>query len=114
MAERFDRETLMERIDGDRELLAELFEDFLQDKDDHLENARTAIAASSLKGMYDAVHALRGCVANFCANRAFDVASELQDRLRNDWGDDIATMFKGLEGEIASLTDELRSFVEQG
>jgi HPt (histidine-containing phosphotransfer) domain-containing protein len=114
MAERFDREMLLERLDGDRELLGELFEDFLQDKDDHLTAAHAAIEGSSIKGMYDAVHALRGCVANFCATRAFDVACRLQERLRGDFSDDIAPLFKELEAEIASLTTDLRAFVKQG
>jgi two-component system, sensor histidine kinase and response regulator len=114
MSEPFDREMLLERLDGDRELLGELFEDFLQDKDDHLKAGHAAIAASSIKGMYDAVHALRGCVANFCATRAFDVACRLQEHLHGDFGDDIAPLFKELEGEIAKLTSDLRAFVEQG
>jgi len=113
MGARFDREALLDRIDEDVELLGELFQDYLEDKEDHLEKVRQAVESSDMKLLYDGAHALRGCVANFCANTAFKIATELQDLASANGVAQAGAVAAKLENEIEQLTKELRAFVEE-
>jgi HPt (histidine-containing phosphotransfer) domain-containing protein len=109
----FDREGLLERIDGDAELLGELFEDYLADTEEHIETARSGVADKDAKVLYEGAHALRGCVANFCAGPAFEVASELQNLASaGNHGAAPAALAK-LEAEIKRLTEALRALVTE-
>jgi HPt (histidine-containing phosphotransfer) domain-containing protein len=109
----FDREALLERIDGDAELLAELFEDFLADTEQHVEAAREGVAEKNAKLLYEGAHALRGCVANFCATPAFEIASELQNlATAGNLGAAPAVLAK-LEAEVKRVTEALRAFVAE-
>jgi len=108
---RFDREALRERIDDDMELLGELFEDYVEDKAEHLEKVRNAVASNDMKLMYEGAHALRGCVANFCAHGAFELATQLQEQATSGQAPGAIETAKQLEHEIDLLTEELREFV---
>jgi len=110
---RFDREALLDRLDEDLELLGELFEDYLEDKDEHLAKVRSAVASNDMKLLYDGAHALRGCVANFCANSAFKVATELQNQAGANQTSAVVATAQKLESEIDLLTQELRAFVAE-
>ena len=109
----FDREALLERIDGDAELLGELFEDFLADTEEHLETARSGVADKDAKVLYEGAHALRGCVANFCANPAFEVASELQNIAGASNHAAAPAVLAKLEAEVKRLTEALRALVAE-
>ena len=109
----FDREALLERIDGDVELLAELFEDYLADTEEHLETARSGVADKDAKVLYEGAHALRGCVANFCATPAFEIASELQNLAGAKNLGPAPAMLTKLEAEVKRLTEALRALVAE-
>jgi two-component system, sensor histidine kinase and response regulator len=109
----FDREALLERIDGDAELLAELFEDFLADTEEHLETARSGSADKDATVLYEGAHALRGCVANFCATGAFEIASELQNLAAAGNHAAAPAVFAKLEAEVKRLTEALRALVSE-
>ena len=110
---KFDRAALMDRVDQDVELLGELFEDYLEDKDEHLEKLRAGVSASDAKTVYEGAHALRGCVANFCATSAFEVATQLQNlATAGDMGAVPSTASR-LEKELDALTEALRAFVSE-
>jgi two-component system, sensor histidine kinase and response regulator len=109
----FDREALLERIDGDAELLGDLFGDFLADTDQHLATARIGVSDKDFKTLYEGAHALRGCVANFCANAAFEIASELQNLASSENHAAAATALTKLEAEIKRVTESLRALVDE-
>jgi len=113
MAEVFNRKGLLDRVDGDRELLVDLFGDFVADKDEHLEVARTGVKEGNLDAIYDGAHALRGCVANFCAAGAFELATQLQQHASEGRLDAAAKLLPQLESAIDQLTEALRSFVSE-
>jgi two-component system, sensor histidine kinase and response regulator len=109
----FDREALLERIDGDAELLGELFEDYLADTEEHLETARSGATDKDSKTLYEGAHALRGCVANFCATAAFELASELQNVASANNHAAAPAAFAKLETELKRLTEGLRALVDE-
>ena len=75
--------------------------------------ALVADYGSSTLSLYTGAHALRGCVANFCATPAFEVASELQNlATAENLGAAPAALAK-LEAEVKRLTEALRALVAE-
>jgi two-component system sensor histidine kinase/response regulator len=73
-----DRAGVMERLDGDQELLGELVELFLADSPRLLEDIRGAIDSKDAEQLMRAAHTLKGSVSNFCAPTAVEAAQKLE------------------------------------
>ncbi|QHN04967.1 response regulator [Granulicella sp. WH15] len=73
-----DAKELMRRIDGDRELLAELLELFRADYPEQMGRARQAVAANNPGELYSIGHTLKGALGNLAATRAAELAAELE------------------------------------
>jgi len=69
---------LLERVDGDRELLQELLELFRDDWRRQIEALREAVAAVDGKGVLAAGHALKGMLANLTATKAAAMAGAVE------------------------------------
>lgn len=103
-----DRGALLEHVDGDRQLLAEVTRLFLRDCDAHLERARNAVAVRDTAELGFALHCLRGMFSNLAANAAQDAAARLQ-------GIDLAgaspgtaeAAYSALEGAVRTLRASL-------
>lgn len=73
-----DRTALMERMDGDTELLAELAAIFLEDCPRLMAAAREAVADRNEEAVVTAAHAIKGAVSNFCARGCVEAAYALE------------------------------------
>ncbi len=73
-----DGQELLSRVEGDRELLSEIVQEFLRDCPRLLARIRDAIAAGDGEALARAAHSLRGSVANFAAKPALQAALELE------------------------------------
>jgi CheY-like chemotaxis protein len=71
-------ETALERVGGDRELLAEMAELFLQDYAEYLSQIRAALAGSDNKSLALAAHTLKGSAGNFSAAPTCEAAAALE------------------------------------
>ncbi|HEV3448552.1 MAG TPA: response regulator, partial [Gemmataceae bacterium] len=78
-----DEETALERVGGDRELLAELAELFLRECPRLLKEIHAALGAADANQLRSAAHNLKGCVDNFGARGAFAAALKLEILGRN-------------------------------
>ncbi len=76
--ERLDVTALLERVDGDRELLAELVELFLEDYPAQLAEIKAAIDAHDPARLARAAHTLKGSISNFATGTAFEAARQLE------------------------------------
>jgi signal transduction histidine kinase/DNA-binding response OmpR family regulator/HPt (histidine-containing phosphotransfer) domain-containing protein len=74
----FDREEALERVGGSEELLRDLVELFRTECPKQMEAIRQQKAAGDLAGLARAAHALKGSVAMFAAQRAYDAALRLE------------------------------------
>jgi signal transduction histidine kinase/DNA-binding response OmpR family regulator len=74
-----DAAQLLDRIDGDRTLLAELVDLFRADFPANLRSAQEAIDSQDANGLRGAGHALRGALANLSATEASAIAAELEN-----------------------------------
>jgi CheY-like chemotaxis protein len=73
-----DPAAALERVGGDRELLAELFQVFADQCPRWLAEVRDAIARGDADRLRRAAHSLKGAVGNFGADTAFDLAQRLE------------------------------------
>lgn len=67
MTDIFDKDELMERLDGDIEFLAETVEILEEDGPSLIEELRAAAAEADAERIAQAAHAIKGMVSNFCA-----------------------------------------------
>ena len=70
MQDAFDENALMDRVDGDVEFLEETISMLDEDSPALLEQIRTAAASRDAENLVQAAHALKGMLANFCAEPA--------------------------------------------
>jgi two-component system, sensor histidine kinase and response regulator len=69
---------LLDRLDDDRVLLAELVEIFRREHRENLQAAQRAISSRDAEGLQRAGHTLKGALGNLSAVRASDLAAELE------------------------------------
>jgi CheY-like chemotaxis protein/HPt (histidine-containing phosphotransfer) domain-containing protein len=74
----FDRAGLLERVEGDEDLLGEIVRLFLDELPHALTELRAADEASDFKALAAAAHKLRGALANLCAPAATAAALLLE------------------------------------
>jgi HPt (histidine-containing phosphotransfer) domain-containing protein len=112
MSPAFDRDELMDRVDGDLEFLAETVEMLDEDAAPLLEQIRAAVAARDAGALVSPAHTLKGMLANFCADAAERVARELEMGGREKSLGAADTLVKKLQMEVDQLRAELQTFLE--
>jgi len=98
---------LLERVDGDRDLLLELARMFREDAPTLLANVRQAASARDAAALERAAHALKGSCSNFGAAAARDAAFALEQRGRSHHLERIDEHVEVVEYEIERLCDAL-------
>jgi HPt (histidine-containing phosphotransfer) domain-containing protein len=73
-----DRKALMVRLNNDTELLKELIEYFLQSYPHQLQEIEASIANQDAETLRRVAHTLKGSLGNFCANKGYELAYELE------------------------------------
>jgi len=95
-----DEAAALERIGGDRQLLKEIAELFLQEYPELLETMRKALAAGDATLLERAAHSLKGSASNFGAHACVEAALNLERQARDQ---DLEHCHEGL----ATLTSRL-------
>jgi len=103
-----DERALLERLNGDRQLLGELIGVFENDSPRMLEAVRQAVDAHDPAALQTAAHKLKGSVANFSARPAVDAALRLENIGRERRTENAAESLAVLEKEIARLRRGLK------
>ena len=106
-----DSEELLEEIDGDRELLGQMFEIFEPDADRRMEMIREAINAGDAETLMAEAHALKGGVGNFFATPVFETAYRLEIIGQNNETAGAAEVFATLESQLESLKQAIRELI---
>lgn len=73
-----DRDALLTRMLGDRELLGEMIDIFAESHGELVERCREAIALGDTEGLARAGHSLKGMIGNFDPGTGYDLALELE------------------------------------
>ena len=95
----FDREALLERLDGDAELLTELAGSFRDDLPSFVARMRRAATTADLDELRNAAHELKGSAATIGAERLRDVARRLEEAAQNGGGGMPDSLLRELEAE---------------
>jgi len=108
-----DRAALLDRVDGDVQLLGEITKLFLQECVPLMASAREAMKAGNADRFTYAVHTLRGMLRSLSATAAQEAAGILEGlSLRNDRENAEAT-YAVLEHEVQVLKAELGGMIDK-
>ncbi|MBM4258231.1 MAG: PAS domain S-box protein [Deltaproteobacteria bacterium] len=99
----FDLDEALNRVDGDRELLREMAAVFLDEYPLLLTTMQDALSHGNAQTLTFAVHTLKGSVANFAANNAFEAALKLEKIGRQGNLTQAKTALAEMEAELARL-----------
>jgi two-component system, sensor histidine kinase and response regulator len=100
----------LDRLEGDRELLAELVKLFEEENPKHLAEARDAIAKGDAKTLERAAHTIKGSAGNFGAQATSEAAFELEQLARSGDLSQATGLLEAIEREIKRLLPELEHF----
>jgi len=113
MADAFDEEELLDRVDNDLEFLAETVQMLQDDGRSTMQQIRDALAAGDAPSVGRAAHALKGMVSNFCSPQT--QASALAVEQMGKSGDLSAApeAVRILGDRLEALQGELAAFVKE-
>ena len=105
----FDSEALLERLEGDRALLAEMVRLFDEEAPTLVDQARAAVDQADFAALQRVAHTLKGAIGNFAAGPAFHTAEELEMAARHQ-ASTAANSLRLLEDQLRQLTEGLEPF----
>ena len=108
----FDKDELLERVDGEKEFLAELIEIFINDIPEQLSEIQKAVDNRNSKELEKSAHKLKGAISNFGEKAAFETALRLEMMGRNNRLDGVEETYNTLIKDVECLANALKEFVE--
>jgi HPt (histidine-containing phosphotransfer) domain-containing protein len=108
-----DVPALMDRLEGDRELLKELIALYLEDEPALLEEIARAVQQHDAEALRRAAHTLKGSVANFCAPAAQDAALALETAGRDRSLGSAAELLENLQQQLVAVREELQTLADE-
>jgi len=108
----FDEQALMDRVDGDVEFLEETIAMLDEDCPDLLSQIQTAASSGDAEALVKPAHALKGMLANFCAEPAETAALEVEMMGREQRMAEVRSAVETLQTETERLRDALNSFLQ--
>ena len=107
LSEQVDQTALLERVEGDHELLFEMIHLFLEDVPQLLEGMREALKRKDMAVLERSAHSMKGAVGNFSADTTMAAAAQLEkDAKRGDVESSKASLAV-LEGALNRLLPAL-------
>jgi HPt (histidine-containing phosphotransfer) domain-containing protein len=103
----FDINEALARVDGDKELLCEMAELFLEEYPRFLSQIREAVANQDPQTLAYAAHTLKGSAGNFAAASTFEAALALERMGRQGDVSHAPAALAQLETALAKLTPAL-------
>jgi HPt (histidine-containing phosphotransfer) domain-containing protein len=103
-----DRNALLARFEGDKELIVEVTRLFPQDCEKHMANAGKALALRDADGLGYALHSLRGMFTNLAADAARDAVAKLENiDVRGAPPETMEAAYAALEDAVKALNARL-------
>jgi two-component system sensor histidine kinase/response regulator len=106
----FDEAAVLAYIGGDRELLSEMADLFLQDVPTLLSTVRQAAERRDSVALERAAHKLKGALSHFSARTAFEAAAHLEEMGRRKDPSQAHQALADLEHAVGRLQDRLAAF----
>ena len=105
-----DTHLLMDQLDNDLTLVAEIIDLFIEDCPHRIAALRAAVASRDPRALENAAHSLKSSIGNFGAQRAYQLAQALEHLGRSGRIDGCDELAQELEERLSQLVDALRSF----
>ncbi|MDN5310224.1 MAG: two-component system, sensor histidine kinase and response regulator [Methanolobus sp.] len=103
----FDRDRLLDNVNGDEELLDRLVGMALRSFTQHLENIKRSLSGNDMKQLRQDVHRIKGSALNVGFNILGELAGEIEKALESD-GQIIPGLLEEMQAEIQHLENELK------
>ena len=113
MTHAFNKDELMDRLDGDIEFLAETVEILDEDGPTLLAEVRAAATAREPERIASAAHAIKGMVSNFCAEPSINAAKCVEEMGRSGNLDGVDIAVTAIEEESARLKTALNDLLTE-
>jgi HPt (histidine-containing phosphotransfer) domain-containing protein len=107
MTDIFDRQALLQRVDGDEELLEELVCTFLDHTPRQLQEIRRALEAGDALQLQGQAHSLKGAAASISAEGVRQAAGQLELAGKNRALDGAPSLLEALIQEVSRLQEVL-------
>jgi DNA-binding response OmpR family regulator len=107
-----DRETLLDRVDGDMQLLGEITKLFLRECDPLMASAREAMKTGNAGRFAYDIHTLRGMFRNLSASAAQEAAGRLEGLDLEKNREKVQAAYALLEQEAQALKAELGGMID--
>jgi len=108
-----DKAALLDRVEGDVELLKQLVDLFRDDSGRLLCDVHAALDHGDLRALERSAHALKGSVGNFCASSAWEAALQLETLARSGVIAGADEVFQRLDREVKTLNAELSALARE-
>jgi two-component system, sensor histidine kinase and response regulator len=105
--EQVDRTSLLERVEGDQELLAEMIHLFREDVPQLLDAMRNALQQGDMKSLERSAHSMKGAAGNLSAYVVVDAALRLEQDAKNRDAESSRASLATLQGAIDRLLPAL-------
>lgn len=113
MTDVFDRQELLEELDGDREFLEESLDMLDADAPTLIDQIRDGIENADAEQIRIAAHTIKSMVGNFCAPLAFEAALNVETIGQSGDLAKCAAGLASLENEVKRLQQELRKLLDE-
>ena len=108
----FDRESLLEEYEDDKDILARMVEIFDRDCAARLPKIRQAIESGDAAALSSEAHALKGGLGTFFATDTYETAYVLENLGREgNAGEDAASTFGKLESELKEFREAIDAMI---
>ena len=98
-----DLPSLLERVEGDRELLEEMIQLFADDAPVLLETMRKALEQGDMVKLERSAHSMKGAAGNLSANFVMAAASELEKNAKVNDAEASRASLANVEGTVSRL-----------
>lgn len=103
---------LMDRLEGDRDLLKELAGLYLEDEQSLIDQISAALKDGQADALRRSAHTLKGSVGNFCAPAAHASAAALEAAGRDGRLEEAPALFERLVTDLDRFRAALRALVD--
>ena len=107
VAASFDRDDILARVEGNRDLLAEMVDIFRAEWPRLLANLKHSVETGDATGVQEAAHAIKGTVGNFSGHAAAEAARALEVMGQQGVLTGTAAAVERLEREVGHLAQDL-------
>ena len=111
--EQLNRASLLERVEGDQELLAEMIQLFLADAPQLIDAMGKALLQGDMVLLERSAHSMKGAAGNMSAQVTVDAASQLEQSAKNGDAESSRANLVALESAVERLLPVLADLCQE-